>query len=334
MRARIALLLALAACHEFEDPSTVVDLRVLAARLDPPEVILGGQTAPPITLTPLVVDPRGAIASYTLRACANDPRAPSAPGAGAEASGNYPAGGPRSSVGSAPCPPDGGASWSFPDAVAPPFTVALTPAMLAAAFAADQFPGSKSPHGGHDLGLPINFQLDVSAGGQRVLAQKRLIVWLTPLSPEQRSNQNPQVTEVVAYTDRDPGTYAPTSPVTVVAPDVPLVVPVRGKVWLEPRGAVAEAYVTAVVDRFTDEVVNEAVPAETLRYSYYATSGKFDPREATSELGFGAVTSMGARIPVEARYEAPAAPSTVRVFVVVRDERGGTSWVERTIVVE
>jgi hypothetical protein len=353
---RWSLMVALVAlgCQEFQDPSTVIDLRLLAAQLDPPEVIQdpAASAAVAVTFTPLLLDPRGEgrAVAYTLRACANDPTAPSAPGAGAQASGNYPAGGARSSVGSARCPADGPTSWTLP--VEPPLgapgaariPVTLTSEQITAAFAADVFLGHlKQAHGGFDLGLPIDFELTATAGGESVVGLKRLVIWPAPLSPEHRANQNPMVTEVLAYADRDPVSTLPRGPVTVVGAD-PLVVRAGARVWLEPRGALAEPYLTTIVDRLTDKTTTVAVPAETLRHSFYATAGKFDPHESSTALPFGSVPTD--RIPTEARYEAPAASNlpvdpvtgarrlAVRVLVVTRDERGGAGWVERAILVE
>lgn len=344
----------LVGCEEFDDPSTIKDLRLLAAQLEPAEIILDpaapGAPLPGFKLTPLLVDgPRGPgdsrPFSFSLRACANNPQAPSAPGAGGEAAGNYPAGGARSSVGSARCPADGPTSWTLPVIAAAPapgaaatgtaFSVTLTPVQLDAAFAVDVFLGHRMiKHGGIDLGLPITFEITARAGDEQITGIKRLIVWKAPITPQHQANQNPQISELIGYRDRDPVTLLPSGDAAALAPDGSATVPAGGGLWLEPRGAVAEPYVTAVVDRYTDETHPDAVPAETLRYSFYATAGKFEPRETTSELAFGAKTSTG-RVPVEARYLAPATapPQPVRIFIVVRDERGGTSWIERTLTI-
>jgi hypothetical protein len=156
----VALVLALG-CTEFDHPSTVKDLRILAVAAEPSEVILdAGGTIPPVVFTALVVDPAGRTLDFSVRACANDPRAPSAPGAGAEASGNYPAGGARSTVGSARCPGDGATSWSMPVPVTSgpagfTFTVQLTAPQLTAAFQADVFPArSASPTAASIWGCP------------------------------------------------------------------------------------------------------------------------------------------------------------------------------------
>jgi hypothetical protein len=346
-----ALLLAgapLAACDELDDPSTVVDLRLLAVAAEPPEVVLDpadpAGELPAIQVTPLVADPAGGGRPLTIavRACANDPRAPSAPGAGTEASGNYPAGGARSSVGSARCPA-GDSPTSFavlPEApLGTPIVFRPTRAQLAAALEADVFPGHLGrPHGGFDLGLPITLDLTVQAGADSAGAVKRVVFWAAPVRPDQRPNRNPVITDVHAFPDRDPVSLDPRGEVAPLPPQQRRVVPVGSKLWLEPRGAEAEPYVTAVIDRQTDQARPQDVPAETLRFSFYATAGKFEPRETLSERGFGVVGS--GRVPLEARYEPPPAGDLpaggldVEVWIVVRDERGGASWVTRQLRVE
>jgi hypothetical protein len=338
--------LLLAGCKEFDDPSTVKDLRLLAVAAQPSEVILDGTgDVPELSFRTLLVDPAGGgrAVSYGLRACANDPRAPNAPGSGAEASGNYPAGGARSTVGSALCPPDGPTSWTLPAPAADAsFTVRFTAAQLTAAFAADVFLGpTGQPHGGRDLGLPISLELTATAGPESVSAIKRVIFWERPLGADQRPNQNPIIAEVRGYADRDPVTLLPTGPTVALDPDAPQPVVVGQPIWIEPVGAQAEPYLTTVLDRQSDQAVVHEVPAETLHYQFYATLGKFVPNETASELPFG--VQRGARVPVEARYQPPALAALpvdpasgqraalVVIWIVVRDERGGASWVERRL---
>lgn len=336
MRARVLLPLLALSCAELDDPSTIKDLRLLAAALEPPEVILD-QAAPAaidLRLTPLVVDRTDRPVTFTLRACGNDPLAPAGAGAGASGT-NYPAGGARSSVGSARCPPDGPLSWTLPVVPANPggFAVTLPRALIDAAFAADVFPGHLGvKHGGFDLGLPIAFELSAAAGDEVVVGIKRLIVWQQPIDARHRPNQNPRITTLVGYRERDVTTLLPTTPELPIE-DAPLELHPGEKLWIEPRGAVAEPYLTTIVDRFTDETQPLAVPAETLRFSFYATAGKFELPETTTGGGFG--VTPGPRVALESRYVAPGEvpPAPVRIFVVVRDERGGASWVERALVV-
>jgi hypothetical protein len=350
MRRGLLLLLAVG-CTEFDHPSTVKDLRVLAIAAQPCEVILDESgVIPPIALTALVVDPAGGgrPLQLSVRACANDPQGPNAPGAGNEAAGNYPAGGARGTVSSTRCPAEGPTSWTVPAAVSPvaegfAFTLQLTAEQLRAAFEADVFLGPQGkPHGGFDLGLPIDVELTATAGSERAVAIKRVIFWRQKLRADQRPNANPVIGEVDTYFDRDPTTLLPIGPREPLAPDSPRTVFTDQRLWVEPAGAQAEPYLTTVVDRFTDQAVLHEVPAETLRFQFFATAGKFDPWETFSELPFGATPSS--RVPLEGHYQPPAANTLpldasgghsreVRIWIVAADERGGVSWTERRLLV-
>jgi hypothetical protein len=205
------------------------------------------------------------------------------------------------------------------------------------------FPGLLGkPHGGSDLGLPIVVELAVDAGAERVVAIKRVLFWRQRLAEDQRPNRNPVIAELRGYTDRDPTTLLPTSPSEPLLPEMPRTVFVDEPVWIEPAGAEAEPYLTSVIDRFTDEAHPHPVPAETLRYQFFATAGQFGPWETTSELPFGA--TPGSRVPVEGRYEPPKAETLVAdgsgkrsrevtIWIVARDERGGASWTRRRLLV-
>jgi hypothetical protein len=353
--ASLCLLAAVGGCEELDQPSQVHDLRLLAVTAEPPEVILDPSApaaVPEIEVKPLIADPAGAgrPVTWTVRACANDPLAPSAPGAGAEGAGNYPAGGARSTVGSTRCPPEGPTSWPLLAkgdyrTVGGSIRFVLTPDQLAAAFAADVFPGHLGqPHGGFDLGLPITLEVNAVAGRETALGIKRVVFWQAPLRPDHRANSNPLILEVRVFGERDPLTLDPIGDMEVLAADSPRPLLADQSLWFEPAGVLAEAYVTSVVDRFTDETRLQDVPAETLRYAFYATAGKFLPPVTTSELPFGATPTE--RVHIESRYEPPAAselptdPITgqalkeVTIWIVARDERGGSSWVERRLLVQ
>jgi hypothetical protein len=130
----------------------------------------------------------------------------------------------------------------------------------------------------------------------------------------------------------------------VFAADSTRPLPAGQPIWFEAAGVLTEPYITSVIDRTTDEIRIQEVPAETVRYAYFATAGKFVPPETSSELPFGA--APGDRVHIESRYEPPAAseltvdPTTgrreqqVTIWIVVRDERGGSSWVERHLVIK
>ncbi|MES1171617.1 MAG: hypothetical protein ABUL77_00130 [Bacteroidota bacterium] len=332
-------------CAEFDDPSTVTDLRVLAVRAEPSEIILNATVdtdlstvvIPSIQLQALIVDPRGAGRPVTvdISVCANDPSALSPPNNGQDPTG-YPAGGARTTVGSALC--DGaptemtvasGADLSGDT----PVTVGLPAAWVMNAFIADVFPGPDGkPHGGFDLGMPVVFQLTARAGEDVVRAIKRVTFWLRPLSAEQRANTSPVIPGVSVYDQRDAATAEPVpGAVQTLDPGAPATVPGTG-LWIDPAPADAEPFVTAVLDRTTGQAVPHDVGRETLRYAFYATAGTFSPFETSSEPPPGVTVTT--RVHIESKYQPPPEaqrPADVTMWIVVRDERGGASWLTRSL---
>jgi len=128
MLRRASALLVLAAavggCTNFQDPTTVVDLRMLAVVVQPSEIILDADLSnpsmpvvdpannPPVMVAPLIVDPHGGgrKVTYTISACPNDPFAPAPPGGG-QGGGAFPSGGARTTVGSALCDENDPTTW-------------------------------------------------------------------------------------------------------------------------------------------------------------------------------------------------------------------------------
>lgn len=352
MRATVIVLasLLLLGCGDFDDPSTVKDLRILAVTTDPSEVILNvadpadlpGVAIPPITLTPLIVDPQGQgqrPVTLTISACANDPNAPSPPNDGTDPTG-YPAGGARATVGSALCDGDPTrivlADNVDVTAAAPaPFT--LAPDWLLAAFQRDVFFGPDGAlHGGFDLGMPVVFQLTVHAGGETAIGVKRALFWRQAVRADQTPNAIPRIPGVRAYARRDEATAEPLpDAIVAVEPGVALDVGVDG-LWMEPVDAAApvitaqaESYVTATLDRVTGQVAPIDVK-ETLTYTFYASAGTFAPLQTSSEPPPGVIPQS--RLHIESKYEPPKDFSgDVTVWIVVRDERGGASWITRTL---
>jgi len=262
-------------CTSFADPSTVTDLRVLAVRTEPSEIILDVSTPaeaaasviPDILVTPLVADPTGGgrPLSVTVTACANDPTAPSPPNNGDDPT-NFPAGGARTTVGSALC---AGSPTELPIAAdvdlasTAAVTARLPAAWVADAFRRDVFAGADGAvHGGFDLGMPVVFQMTARAGDETVQAIKRVTFWLRPLRDDQVANQSPVVSSVQVYDRRDETTAEPVpDAVRALESDTPLEVPDSG-LWVEPAPAQAEPYVTAVIDRLTGQVIPHDIARE------------------------------------------------------------------------
>jgi hypothetical protein len=184
----------------------------------------------------------------------------------------------------------------------------------------------------------IIFQFTISAGSERETAIKRVVFSVPPDGhPDQSPNANPEITEVVTYRMRDaagmPIDEQPLPPAPDGAPPA-LMVPLGQSVWIEPRGAVAEGYFTPVLTRgATPTVVVEQIPRETLRFAFLTTAGKFTPANTSSEPL--PIFGPSERIHLESRYSAPKdmpEKPEVTFWIVARDERGGTSWSRRTLL--
>jgi hypothetical protein len=184
----------------------------------------------------------------------------------------------------------------------------------------------------------VVFELTARAGSDSVTALKRAIFWTRPIRADQTANRTPSIPGVRAYARRDETTAEPLpdaiQPLEVGAPvDVP-----KDGLWIDPVAAadptttaLAEAYVTATLDRATNQVVPVDVK-ETLTYTFYASAGTFDPFVTSSEPRPGVIPR--GRVHFESKYHPPTAaagPTDVTIWIVVRDERGGASWVTRTL---
>jgi hypothetical protein len=313
--------------------------------VEPSEIILAAPDPanpvaapiPGITLRPLVADPQGAgrPVLVDVSVCANDPAAMAPPGNGADPTG-FPAGGARTTVGSALCdgdPTEVPIASDVDLVAAPAVDVRLDPAWIANAFMRDVFLGpDRRVHGGFDLGMPVVLQITARAGGESVRAVKRVIFWAGRVRDDQVANVSPAIAGVRVYDRRDETTAEPLpDAVQDLVIGSPVAVP-PGGVWVDPAPAQAEPYVTAVLDRLTGAVTAHDVPRETLHYTFYATAGTFSPIETSSEPPPGVTAPV--RVHIESKYHPPPAgqaPPDVTIWIVVRDERGGTSWVSRNL---
>ena len=358
-----SLLVACAACTSFEDPTRVIDLRMLAVQVEPSEIILDADISdpanptaannPPVKVTPLIADPAGGgrTVTYTIDACPNDPFAPAAPGGG-QGGGAFPSGGARTTVGSALCEEGGEKTWRltpYPitvDLNADPGTTFEVPPLdikwLAIAFMTDIFPDQYGNlHGGFDLGMPLTLDIKVDAGTQQIRAVKRILYWALPIDDAQVPNQLPKIDSVRMYPDRDPDTFDPLGTITTLDPGAAAEVPAGTKsVWIEPARGIAEQFVTTVIDPDTHLAVPFTVPRETLRYRFFARGGSFSPAITQSEPLPGFVAT--GPVHIESEYRLPSAAQLPpgpdgtaidTIWIVVRDDRGGESWARRTLVV-
>ncbi len=332
--ATLATLIALVGgCSSFQDESTIIDLRILGIKADPPEIYvdpstLASQTDPfKSTLTALVVDPKGngRTISYDVLACPRDIDTVTAATGhnGVICQHNVPGQTPTSLE---VIPPDMPATTSDPGPEHDiSFDFLVSPSLLALAFGAD-------PYAAMGFQLPVVVQMELSAGTENIVSTKRMIFsQQLPDRPPQSPNQNPEVMTVTTYPARDTN-LDPISPVPLDN-SAPQMVALGGTVWFEPGGAVAEAYSTRTLTRDTPpQVVTTDVPAETLRYSFFTTAGTFTPVETSTATP--AIFTKPDRPHIESQYTAPSTmPDNplLTVWIVVRDERGGASWTTRQI---
>jgi hypothetical protein len=288
----IALLVLGAGCDAgFEKQSIVIDLRVLAMRTDPAEVVvdvdpndIAQVVLPPVTLTALVADPLGPRqVTYTMTACGehfelrcDDPEvAYKLPMAEGTVDGSEPQG-----------------------------ILQADFALLQAALEEDEFRGLG--------GIPVVIELVLRASdGEEVHAAKR--IFYSQRIPERRvPNTNPFIGELRARG----------SP---FAADPPLVVGPGETLELEPveTPGVRETYVTPTIDG------GERTFTENLRYSWLATRGEF-----SDEMTGGAIDFFGNKPVLKTKWTAPDERGEVSFWLVQRDERGGTSWITRRILVQ
>jgi hypothetical protein len=354
LRRALVLALAIGACTpDFESEQIVKDLRVLGISADTPEILLEGgplsmqehlclrdevipgliaelamhlpETLPTVTLRPLVADPHGGgrPVHFVAVACLSPTGAQTE-----EGGGNNMPGGVRETVGRGACPDDAlvlgqGDSMPAANAATVPIEVRLplTSALLLAAVRQDPL--------GLIYGLPITVQLTVSAGEEKVIARKRVLV-TTRLTAEQVPNHNPVITRLVHRkdeNDRDGVPFDLEDPLRE-----PLLLHLGEKVMIEPVQGDKEMYPARVGDRNTGCV--QTKPAvEALRYAYFATAGGLSPDTTNTEppVFRGPATNDQHRLATT--YEAPKAllpgeSDLVRIWVVNRDERAGASFVE------
>jgi hypothetical protein len=321
--------LLLAACTpSFENPTTVIDLRLLAVSAEPPEVLIDVQALmatgslpeplPAISLSPLVVDPRGAgrPVAFRVEACVNDPNV-------AVMGGEQRPGRVGDSVSDEPCVGGvlvaAGTAQPSDAAGVVPFAVTFQPTLelLARAVQADPL--------GIELGLPILLTFTISAGDESVVAVKRVI--FTPrLAPDHKPNANPVVRSFTYRGSREELRQP-------LDPAAPPLLPPRAELRLGFEPALAESYPARNFSLAQRRFYTEQVPGETLRYAFFATRGRFSPGNVNNDPS---PLRNNPTMENETTYHAPDAggPGLVDVFVVVRDERGGSSFTRTRLGLE
>ena len=361
----VAAAVALAGCGNLDDVTTVKDLRVLAVQAEPAGFLVdldnpgaAASQALQATLTALVVDPRGQGQTVTFTGVACPDYLSTLQPLEGEATRVCPA---PDSTAALPTPFDTAlattvlASADQPGmaAPAPPSTIeyrpqvryGLTSSQLALFFspAATSDPDLDVAIAyDRDFGMDAIVDLTFGLGGESARVLKRVVYWplLPPaevpatFSEPQLPNQNPRMVDLQLFRNRDATTGDPEDPYPDAAPTMSLAA--KDHLYLLPVPApdAAERYLLRARNTQTNVVETVDVARELLTYQFYATAGTFSPDSRQSELS-PILTSPDGRVHVDSEYQPPKvtdlpADGRVTVWVVVRDERAGTSWDSRT----
>jgi hypothetical protein len=129
-------------------------------------------------------------------------------------------------------------------------------------------------------------------------------------------------TTIVVHDDTRPANRNPELAAVRIGPD--------GGVDLAADGATTVP--ASAVERLTPVPAadaKEATPAgpEKLGYSFFATAGSLSSLRSTD------TTTTGEPADTFVDWTTPATPGPAKVWVVVRDGRGGTGWLERVVSV-
>lgn len=308
----LALFIAATACAEFESATIVIDLRVLAVRAEPPEVLVPPdpedvdlEAIPDVELCALVADPADSRRlAYRFTACPPTREGRCDPAEPLLALG----------TGTVDDPEEAGAPVSICATLEPQPTLL---AILEAAVSLDDLQG----FGGVDLMVEMAVWPEERGIEAAEYAFKSVRFGVT-LPAERTPNRNPAIDAVTLL--RDPfdeiedvdgemprGRCADVTPVAV-APDEQIeLLPV-------PAEDAVEDYVVPTFDGGSREFT------ENLTYHFYATSGDWTRGES------GGPRDVAGNVPTtESRWRAPEevdAPSDVQLWIVQRDERGGQSF--------
>lgn len=307
----LVTLLALTACsYDFERSSEVIDRRILAIQVDPPE--LAGGTALPdsVKARALVVDPANPLgaAEVTWSACflpalsnGNDGDAQNKRCPDEDSTVRLPVGStPLSAVGlTLPVPPD---------------VVSLL--------------GS-----GTDIpSAQIQMELSVSSDQGELVAVKEVAV--TPVLPEgQEPNRNP----VVKGLTLDGTDWLPDTPRTITYGDCPDEKKKEVEAKDKSLVRVCEHPIEPLFDESESQYYNDRgfsgeteLQKERLRFAWFTDVGswkqdvtrQYDPRDPSPD-------NVG---PKSFWREPPEKTERATIWVVIRDGRGGTNWERREVI--
>lgn len=313
----LAALLSLTACSfDFERSSEVIDRRILAIQVEPPELVGGSEAPSSVRARALVVDPRepAAVAEFTWWSCLTPPRADTDFGFGF-------GGGDGSR-----CPENeatvqhASTSGELPSIVQ---DIALPEPVVGTLAAASEVPAPQ-----------LKLQLRVASGTEELFAVKEVAV--TGRLPEgQEPNRNPALTGLTL----DGESWLPDTPRTLKLGECPT----DDTDEVEAEDGTRQETCTHDIEPLFEETASQFYKArgltgtietqrERLRFSWFTDGGsfrrdttlQFDPRDPSPD-------NVG---PQAVWRQPPGKTGRFTLWVVVRDGRGGTHWEKRELILE
>ena len=270
---------------DFDEVWDVSDLRVLAVRADPPEVLVPiasladiPERAPPVRIEALVVDPRAPDAEFDWTASVCSAEEDLCADAKVK-------------------PKEIQRGRSRLDQIA--FEFVADRELILAAREADPFGGFG--------GIPILLELVIDDGELPVTAVKRLVYGAVD-PPGKRPNQNPSLARIKrddAVIDTDLGQLDPEQELTLLP---------------EPTPETKEKYLVRTFELEAREL------EEFISYSFFTTGGTLS-HARTGGKPSTFVTNKKVD-DVTSDFTAPTASGPGKLWIVIRDDRGGVDWRE------
>ncbi len=320
--------LALGCGFKFERPSEVIDRRILAISAEPPELVSDGSSLPrTVEVRALVVDPKTGTneVAFEWRTCT--------PGIS-----RFLPGGDSASTQGEPDPVTQRCDAEDPATLVAKGTSTLeafssAPVAFPIPDAAAPLLGAASQRG-FALSAYLHADLFIENGEQPLYGFKRIV--LSPAIPAGRmANRNPRLAALLVDG-------------SVWDADAPLELPFQGceeedqasipdpnddeKTVKSCAHLLMPAFDAGEAEPYTVQQFDGQLTSlrERLRFDWYADLGRFT-NQATEQPDS---LSGAERDPLSTKWIEPSVrpEGPVTVWVVVRDGRGGTSWIKRTVV--
>jgi hypothetical protein len=195
------------------------------------------------------------------------------------------------------------------------------------------------------FGLPGIVNLTFGVNGETVTAIKNVVYWPALNYPGEQPNKNPTLgdpndptaPQIRFYSHRDETTGNPDQ--MLPNDEMPTISIARGdKLYVEPNylPGTAESYQILVQNSDTKAIETRVVDRELLRFYFYTSRGKFDPETQFSELSpiltGGTLHTDSEWLPPDKHDDLPTGGEIVTIWLVTHDERAGTDWASRTIL--